>query len=332
MIQVIKFQVDPGWIKLFNFLGINTVEVLKHAQLPDNMFSDKNVNLSVDEYFNLWNSLIAVTDDPLLPLKAIELITPDVFHPVFFASLCSPNFNVALQRIQKYKRLVGPLVVNVAEKKDKTIVEVDCLYKTNPLPDSLAAFELMYLLHIGRTALRKKITPLSILSSSDLLLKKEYEKYFNLKVQTGEKNQIVISIEDASSSFISENANMWSFFEPELQKRLSDFDEEISFSARVRNILFELLPSGMVSADEVSKRMGTSKRTLQRNLNNENTSFQDELNRTRESLAQHYFKNSEMSCEEISFLLGYDEPSSFIRAYKTWTGETPGKVRDAMRH
>ena len=332
MIQAAKFQVDPGWNILFNLMGINTAEVLKHAQLPDNMFSDKNMSLSVDEYFNLWNSLVSVSNDSLLPLKAVEFMNPGVFHPISFASLCSPNFNVALKRIEKYKRLVGPLAVNVIEKKNKTIVEVDCLYKTNPIPDSLAAFELVFLLYIGRTALRKKITPVSVSTTSEILLKKEYKKYFNCPIEKGVKNQLIVSAHDANSPFITENPDMWSFFEPELRKKLSDFDVEMSFSSRVRNILFELLPSGMLSADEVARRMGISKRTVQRNLNNEKTSFQEELNKTRENLALHYFKNSQMTCEEISFLLGYDDPGSFVRAYKTWTGKTPGKVIVSMRH
>ena len=70
-----------------------------------------------------------------------------------------------------------------------------------------------------------------------------------------------------------------------------------------------------------------STRTLQRHLKNEGTSFQAALNETRESLARHYLMNSAMSAGEISFLLGYEDPNSFYRAFRSWTGLTPDKLR-----
>jgi AraC-like DNA-binding protein len=81
----------------------------------------------------------------------------------------------------------------------------------------------------------------------------------------------------------------------------------------------------------VSSRLAVSTRTLQRRLNAENTSFQLLLNRTREQLARHYLKGSTMSGAEISFLLGFEDPNSFFRAFHSWTGETPEQARTLMR-
>jgi AraC-like DNA-binding protein len=77
---------------------------------------------------------------------------------------------------------------------------------------------------------------------------------------------------------------MWRFFEPELRKRLTDIEAEASYANRVRSCLFELLPSGMSSIDDVAKNLAIGKRTLQRQLSQEKTSFQQELNKTREKL------------------------------------------------
>ena len=125
---------------------------------------------------------------------------------------------------------------------------------------------------------------------------------------------------------------MWQFFEPELRKRLTDIEAEASFASRVRSSLFELLPSGLSSIDDVANNLAVSKRTLQRYLSDEKTSFQQELNKTREGLARHYLANSAFSGAEISFLLGFDDPNSFVRAFRSWTGETPQKVRAQMSH
>ena len=50
---------------------------------------------------------------------------------------------------------------------------------------------------------------------------------------------------------------------------------------------------------------------------------------TREALARYYLASSSLSAAEISFLLGYDDPNSFYRAFHGWTGKTPDGVRSA---
>ena len=71
-----------------------------------------------------------------------------------------------------------------------------------------------------------------------------------------------------------------------------------------------------------------SKRTLQRKLNSEQSSFHHELQALRTDLAEHYLNHSQLSLGEISFLLGYREANSFIRAFTSWKGLSPGQYRE----
>ena len=59
---------------------------------------------------------------------------------------------------------------------------------------------------------------------------------------------------------------------------------------------------------------------MQRKLTQEDTSFQKQLNKTRELLARNYISNTDMSSDDIAFLLGYQEVNSFLRAFSGWTG------------
>jgi AraC-like DNA-binding protein len=104
-------------------------------------------------------------------------------------------------------------------------------------------------------------------------------------------------------------------------------DRTASMRDRVRASLLELLPSGQNSVDEVARRLALSKRSLQRHLNDEGSHFLDILNDTRRHLAEHYLTRSELAPAEISFLLGYRDSNSFQRAFKSWTGATPGGLR-----
>jgi len=84
--------------------------------------------------------------------------------------------------------------------------------------------------------------------------------------------------------------------------------------------LTELLPSGCSSIEEVAGKLGTSKRTLQRKLQDEDTNFQKQLNHVRKLLALNYLKHDDMTSNDIAYLLGYQELNSFLRAFNTWTG------------
>lgn len=62
-------------------------------------------------------------------------------------------------------------------------------------------------------------------------------------------------------------------------------------------------------------------------MREEGSSFQQTLDALRHSLANHDLHHSSLSGTEISFLLGFEDPNSFVRAFQTWSGSTPQAVR-----
>lgn len=330
MIQATKFVVDPTWRIILKDIGVSENEVLQRAKLPLDLFSKKNAALDTDEYFRMWLGLEQTVDDPFFALELGRIMTAESFSPPLFAALCSPDLNTAMERLSRFKQLIGPMTLKVKKTIHSTKITLDCLYTQNPLPDSLAAMEVIFLVHLARLGTRETIKPISVTSSSDILIQKECEKYIGTGVQKGNRHIVEFSGADGIRPFITENEGMWRFFEPELRKRLADIETRSSFADRVRASLFEMLPSGAATSDAVASHLAVSKRTLQRHLKNENTSFQQELNTTREKLARHYLAHSDLPGSQISFLLGYDDPNSFVRAFRSWTGQTPERARAGM--
>lgn len=99
-------------------------------------------------------------------------------------------------------------------------------------------------------------------------------------------NALTFTVEDLQAPFISHNDAMWSYFEPELRRRLSQLEVDDSISARVRAVLVELLPVGENTIESVARKLATSSRTLQRQLSEEETTFRKQLNHVRQLLAQ----------------------------------------------
>jgi AraC-like DNA-binding protein len=73
------------------------------------------------------------------------------------------------------------------------------------------------------------------------------------------------------------------------------------------------------------------RRTLNRRLKEHDTTFQQILDTVRFTVAKELLESSGVSLEEIASALGYGDIVSFIRAFKRWTGLTPGAWRVSLR-
>lgn len=326
-----SFTLHPGWRIMLKDLGIRPADVLRRAGLPDDLLTRETVLLSTKKYFDFWRGLEEEAADPELPLRIGEVISVEVFDAPIFAALCSPDLNTAVQRISRFKKLIGPMALHVDEGRESTSLDLEWLDKTHEPPISLVATELVFFVQLARLATRAEIHPLALTTPQPPLPAAAYADYFGVAVECGPHNTITFSATDANRPFLTANEKMWEFFEPELRKRLSELDETAAAADRVRAALLELLPSGSASLEAVSKKLAVSTRTLQRRLSAENQSFQLVLDTTREELARYYLGRSTLSGAEISFLLGYEDPNSFFRAFHSWTGETPEQVRQAAQ-
>jgi AraC-like DNA-binding protein len=67
--------------------------------------------------------------------------------------------------------------------------------------------------------------------------------------------------------------------------------------------------------------------TLQRQLNAEGTSYRDILETTRRDLAEKYLREGDYKQAEIAYMVGFSDQSNFARAFKRWTGVSPGQYR-----
>ena len=326
-----EFTISPAWRLVLVDLGIRPANVLRRAGLPGDLLTRSRMSLPTAAYFRLWEALAAEADDPELPIKIGRSIPVEGFDAPLFAALCSPDLLTAVRRLSHFKRLFGPMALHVEDNGEAVVVEIEWLDKTVRPPAALVAMELVFFVALARLGTRAEVHPMRLTTPSPPLPAESYAAYFGATVESGPGHAVTFSAEDARRPFLTANEAMWRFFEPELRRRLSELDERAAASDRVRAALLELLPSGRTSIGAVSKALGVSPRTLQRQLAAEGKSFQRVLDATRADLARHYLGKSTLSGAEISLLLGYEDPSSFSRAFHAWTGQTPESARSSLR-
>mgnify|MGYP002147991206 CR=1 FL=1 len=100
-----------------------------------------------------------------------------------------------------------------------------------------------------------------------------------------------------------------------------------NFTDRIKTIL-ENQPLGeLPSRESIAKRLHVSQRTLARKLVKENTSFKQLLDSHLMQVSLPYLITEDLSIEDISFIVGYQAPRSFFRAFRRWTGDSPADFR-----
>lgn len=327
MKQATHFSVQPGWRLLLCDMGFDPHHMLRLANLPADLFSRKDASVTVGQYFRLWQALEASAETPILPLLVGQAISVEAFDPPIFASLCSPDLNMAMQRLATFKKLVGPMMLSVDVGPMKTSITVEYYGSEETIPQSLAMTELVFLTQLVRLGTRQRVIPLEVMLPKIPANLGQYVDYFGVSPQKSAVIRISFSSQDAVRPFLTANESMWAYFEPGLRQRLSSLDSTAKMSERVKAVLLEGLPAGEYTIEFVARQLAVSKRTLQRQLGDESTNFMEILNATRRQLAQHYLSGPSVSQGEIAFLLGFQEVNSFIRAFKDWTGTTPGAYR-----
>lgn len=86
-------------------------------------------------------------------------------------------------------------------------------------------------------------------------------------------------------------------------------------------------PGRRATLEHVAEELGMSARSVRRHLGIAGLSFHDLRKQIRETFATRYLKDSRVPLTKIADILGYSDQASFTKAYRAWTGETPGYVR-----
>ncbi|MCG7497827.1 AraC family transcriptional regulator [Vibrio sp. Of7-15] len=325
-----KFVIPPNWKVLCKDLGVDLQVALGYADLPLALFEQKKVQLSPAQYFQLWYGInkASQVQGVEFALKLAEVMSLESFDVPIFAAICSPNLNSALKRLQEYKPLIGPMELNLTITDIRTELNISCYGYTGALPNCVNLSELVFFTQLTRLATRQSIKPIKVVLPELPQNLAAYTDYFGCDITLGNETTLVFSNEDAQIPFLTDNQTMLNVFDQEIRKNLDAMTKNQATSSAVYTHLLELLPQGKSSIETLASRMAMSKRTLQRKLSAEGSSYQLILHKVREELAHYYLKETELPIGEVSFLLGFQESNSFIRAYTSWTGVSPGQVRN----
>jgi AraC-like DNA-binding protein len=323
----------PGRLALkLTDLGVSIPAVLRRAGLPRDLFDQTRVLVSTSELFALWRAIESVSIDPLIGLRLGVETRTERFHPMAIAALSTQNFVAAVEHMARYKKLTAPEEIIPQLDRAEFSVSFRWLLAVDAEPQTLTDYCFAWMLTIARHGTGTQLKPVRVEYVQQRTNLRPLEQHFGCKVAGGAaRNAIIFHASDATAPFVTRNAELLDLLAPQFEEQLREYKAEDSFIELVRRAVQDRLTGHRPPIDVVSQVLHMSPRTLQRRLRESGSSYQRVLDEARHQMARYYLSNSALELNEAAYLLGFEDPNSFGRAFRMWEGMPPSDWRESHR-
>ena len=312
--------------------GHDSEALFRRAGLDPAKLKDADARYPAEGMCRLWRLSVQATGDPYFGLKAAGFWHPTTMNALGYSWMASDSLHDALTRMTRYGRLVTTVAeMTLEEFDDHFTFRIHSLISRSKVPNEAVDAQLATYVSMCRMSYGDDFHPLRVVTQ-----RPEFDdpapflEYFSAPVEfSAPDNILYFSKESLEAHLRTANPRLARVNDRVVTQYLAQFDKG-STGMRVRAKLIDLLSAGHVTQQEVAHSLHVSLRTLQRKLNEENTSYKELLDETRRELAGQYLRQASLSVSEVTYLLGFSEPSNFTRAFKRWTGRTPSEVRTAV--
>jgi len=325
-----RFRVSGTLAGRLEELGVSPVTVLRQAGLPMGLFDQSKAWVTTEEMFGLYGAIREVSGDPAIGLKLGSERRIERYDPIAIAALCARSFRDALDRMARYKRLTCPEEIRLVERGNECAVRFVWQLAEKEEPPTLIDLCFAWVVTIGRRGTGRSVNPLRVELQRPETNRRLYEDHFGCPVEFGARhNRLLFRKEDIAQPFLTHNPELLELVAPQLEAELTQQLADKSLKEQVKGILKTFLAGQRPRLEDVARELRVSVRTLQRRLLEERITFQSVVEEARREMAQHYLIESSLELNETAYLLGYEDPNSFIRAFHKWEGTSPGEWRSA---
>jgi AraC-like DNA-binding protein len=318
--------------KALESYGVDSRGLFEQAGLDPDKIRDPDARYSEPASERLWQLAAEATRDPCFGLKLAQYWHPSSLHALGFAWMASTSLREALERLTRYSRMVvvGERLVLEKEGQDYklTIVTPE---EYPSAPDEVYDTFIAVILEMCRGSYGPELNPRKVrLRRSAPRCSGEFFAVFRSPIEfSAAENALLLGDAEVNAPLPTANAEMARASDKIIADYLAHVDRS-QIAVQVKAKLIDRLPSGNVTEEDIAEALHMSLRSLQRKLKEEGTSYKQVLDETRHGLATQYIRSSRISINEITYMLGFSEPSNFSRAFKRWTGTSPTEYRASV--
>jgi AraC-like DNA-binding protein len=154
----------------------------------------------------------------------------------------------------------------------------------------------------------------------------EYDRIFRVPVVfESDKNAILIDESWPTQKIAPKQRYAFGILSAHAETLLESLENSKSTRGRVESVLIPILHTRDVTMAAIARKLGLSRPTLYRQLKAEGVGYESLVDELRHKMALEYLNGRKVSIIETAYLVGFSDPAAFSRAFKRWTGSSPGQ-------
>ena len=307
--------------------GFDVEAWLRVAGLARSDLEDVDKRITVAQSEALAEEALDLVGDPALGLRIVERIGPATADLFVYLAASSASGREAFERATRYVAVAGSdFAYSLDREGDKIICRVESATSGGRVGRFAAEVQVGMMVKLGRVAAG------SLENDNEVWFRHpapeyadEYPSVYEMPVKFDQRYDALIGLAaNLDDPLPRSDSVLCDVLDRHARQLFEKLPRAESFADGVRDTILRELSGGDASAEHVAEVLGMSARTLRRRLKEERTTHQQLLDDVRSELACRYLAGGEMSVTEVAFLLGFSDASAFHKAFKRWTGASPG--------
>lgn len=313
--------------------GAEVADLLRGAGLTLETLEDPDARLPAPTVMALWNALRERTGDPALQLVAPLTLPWGAYRIIDYLVAASTTVGDGVRRFAQFFGLIADsLVLELGEGADHRTLTLSTV-DGGPVPSVYVDYVFAALV----SRIRMRIRPDLRLRRVEMRMPAptvvaSYDEVFRTSVHFGaDADRLTFGNAEWAEPTQEGDAALAELLEAHARVLAARTPRATAgFTEDVRRAIVATLAKGG-TAQQVARALNLSVRSLQRKLDECDTTFRSLAETVRGELAEGYLANPRVSISEVAVLLGFSEQSAFNRAFRRWTGETPGRWRKSRK-
>lgn len=310
-------------------MNVDVNAIYRRCGIQPQLLQDQDLRTPHQANLIFWDVAEEVTQDPNVGLHFGEHMPVFRGQVLEYLFLSSPTFGEGLQRAINYQRLL----TDAAQARLEIDDELACLITDTQLQatrqlrhfnDCTAVGLIKFFRYVTEETFRPSKLCFSFPEPDDI---SEYQRIFDCPVDFGQSsNRIYFDRKLLELPSFHAESELLQLHEQLADQHVAKLEKQ-DVVHEVRKVIGESLETSQVTLESVAERMGLSARQLRSSLSQADASFNQLLADYRCRFAKRLLVCTDESIDEIVYLTGFSEPSTFYRAFKRWTGLTPVEYR-----
>lgn len=306
--------------------------LLSESGLTEDDLSDQDNRISRAAYQVLIGTAITQTGDTALLLRHTLETRLETMSVVGQIVHTSASLRHSLEQLNRYLHLMGDVELPVGVERFELLRTDDGLWIVDHLvlpPDMSFWSEVSFARFISE--FRRSFPGATFEIAMEVTYPPpphvdQYAELFRVPVQfnaTRNALQIDPVWDSPNTEFEPGNEYAFGIFTRHADEMLAKLQADTSIRAQIEAHILPQLHQGTISMDKVAQDIAMSRQTLYRRLKDEGVTFAEIHDDLRQRMAVEYLEGHKVTVNETAYLLGFSEASSFVRAFKRWTGLSP---------